>query len=160
MESKMRKIILAAVSALFVTISMSSAFAGPPCTTNHGGMCESDYDQNMRSQWIGNGHHMVMPVSPGGYGLLPNGRPFYPSQMGMNGGQVGRAVGMIAGPVLGRLFGHGARFGGQSIARPVATPQLVPIGPVIQHPANISGLVCKRTYSDGRVEMYPGLCHG
>ena len=154
----MRKTILAAFSVLFVTISVSAAFAGPPCRTDVGGMCGSDYDQNMRSQWIGNGHRMVMPVSPGGYGLLPNGQPFYPSQMGLNGPSIGRAIGLVAPMALGRIFGHGARFGGQPMMRP--EPQLVPIGPVIQHPSNIGGLMCERTYSDGRVVWYPGVCQG
>ena len=80
-------------------LTSSAAFAGPPCRTDVGGLCGSDYDGWMEQWRRSNPGHRIMPVSPGGYGLNPNGSRFYTDG---NGGVVGgQGYGYGRGGVVG-----------------------------------------------------------
>jgi hypothetical protein len=60
----------------------------------------------------------------------------------------------VLGGVVGNLIG---RIGGGNGFRTLGQP--VPIG-LPRYGGEISNVFCRRTYNDGRVEVYAGHCHG
>ncbi|MDR3571184.1 MAG: hypothetical protein P4L81_03220 [Candidatus Pacebacteria bacterium] len=112
----MRKIVFSLITTVALMFS-SAAFAGPPCNIHVGGLCGSDYDGWMQTWHRSNPGHTISPVSPGGYGILPNGQIYYPNQQ--QGVIVGGGTPVPAG--IGMAYRIIGMFGHQQFA-PQRTP--------------------------------------
>jgi hypothetical protein len=110
----MRTFALALVVISALLSPSAPSFAGPPCNIHVGGLCGSDYDGWMQNWHRGNPGRTIQPVSPGGYGLSPNGQRFYPNQGGQELPQR-RFYGGTPQPGYGQGYGYGGQMNQGSV---------------------------------------------